>query len=257
MTAPAFSLRNTIVLALQQIALAALLSLLLAGWLHIPDANAFEIASSVVLALLIVILAGAGESLIAFRLVKQSATTRRLLLGTGIFFAAALLWYAISHGIDRLSIKEGDWAGYLNSRFPASLRNLFSFEHLYLLLSWIINALRWLAGGLLSAAAFASLVCAKPLRKLLSIFRSLHYWLSLLLLAIVGSVVTDRLLSWTPGHGLRIEMLSLILRITTVIVLNAISIALLLQALAAAILPLHSAGTDAPETIQPRTAEDP
>lgn len=257
MTLSRFSLRNLAAVALWQIALAALLALLVAGWLHVPDANAFEVLVSILLGLLIAVVAGVGESLIALRMTGRPTTARRLLFGTSVVLVAALAWYAISLGIDHLDAQGGLWAGYLNSRFPASLRNLFSYLHLYLLLSWTWSALQWITAGLLGAAAFALVTCGQPGRGLSTILRSGRYWLSLLLLAIVGAIVTDSILSWTPGRGLAVESFSLLLRLLIVIVLNAISIAFLMRSTARAILRVQSAETDEPETSQPRTADMP
>lgn len=251
------SLRRTLEVILQQIALAALLTLLLVGWLHVPDANTFEVLASGIIALLTVGVAGAGESLIALRLTRRAVNVRHLLRGTGVLFVAALLWVLLSAAVYHLAVDNGLRAGYLNSRLPASLRNIFSFEHLVLWLGWLEDALLWIAAGLLAAGAFALITCSAPLGGLLAIFRSARYWLSLLLLALIGSALTGKLLYWTPGHGLGVEMLSLALRLLTVIILNAATVALLLRSMTWAVLPAQSLGTGAPATSQPRTAENP
>ncbi|WP_446744991.1 hypothetical protein [Silvibacterium acidisoli] len=257
MTVSRFSPGSVAAVALQQIALAAVLLLLVAGWLHVPDANAFEVLASILLALLIALAAGAGESAIALRMVGRPVSARRLLSGTGVVLIAALVWYLISLGIDNLNAKDGLWAGYLNSRFPASLRNLFSYLHLYILLFWMWSALQWISAGLLGAIAFALVACGKLQRGLPAILGSGRYWLSLLLLAIVEAIITGSVLSWTPGHGLTVETFSLLLRLLIVILLNAVSVALLMQSMARAILRLQSAGTGEPDTSHPRTTDIP
>ncbi|GGH15456.1 hypothetical protein [Silvibacterium dinghuense] len=249
--------RSTAALALQQIVLVALLALLLAAWLHIPDANAFEILISIVLGMLIAGVVGIGESVIALRLMRKVISARRLLLGLGIVLIAMLLWYAISLGLEQLSAKEGLWAGYLNSRFPASLRNFFSYEHFYLWLSWILSALQWIVAGLLAAGAFAWIACNAPMRSFRAILLAGRFWMALLLLAIIGVVITGILLSWTPGHGLAVEAFSLVFRVLTVVVLNAAAIAWLLQVMAHVALGVQSVGTDEPPMIQPRTVDIP
>jgi hypothetical protein len=256
MTGSHVSLRSTIVVALQQIALAAILFLLAAVWLHVPDANGFEVLASIVLALLIAGVAGAGESFIALRLTHRQPTVHRLALGIGNVLLAALIWFGISAGLDHLSANDGLRAGYLNSRFPASLRNVFSYGHLYLWFGWVWSVLRWIAAGLLAAAAFAFVTCEAPVRGLLAIFRAGAYWLSLLLV-VIGAVSTGALLDWTPGHGIRTETLSLVVRLAVAVALNAATIAILLQAMAGAVLRIQSFGTAEPESIQPRTADIP
>ncbi len=251
------SLRGMAWIGLQQIALAAGLSLLLLAWLHVPDANAFEVIISVLLALLLASVAGAGESVLALRLTNRSVTMRRLVVGTVAVIVAALLWYGVSLGIDRLSANEGLRAGYLNSRFPASLRNVFTYEHISYGFGLFWSALRWLVAGLLAATTFALITCNVPLRGLLAIIRSGRYWFSLLLLFVTVSMITGSLMHWTPGHGLGVETLSLVLRLLFAILLNAAAVAFLLQAMAAALQRFHSNGTDAPELTQPRTVANP
>ncbi len=155
MSASRSLLRSLASAALQQIALAAVLSLLLFAWLHVPDANAFEVLLSLVLALLIASAAGTGESVIALRMTGRSVTARRLAIGAVAVIVAALLWYGVSLGVDKLSLNDGLRAGYLNSRFPAGLRRAFPYEHIVrgFRLRW--SALRWVAAGRLAAAAFA------------------------------------------------------------------------------------------------------
>ncbi|MEZ2345562.1 hypothetical protein [Terriglobus sp. RCC_193] len=249
--------RRTAIVALQQITLAALLFLLIAGWLHIPDANVFEVLISIVFALLIAGIAGVGQSLIALRLTSRPATVRRVLLGMAAFVLAVLLWYGVSFGVGHFIEKAGLWAGYLNSRFPASLRHVLSFQHLLLCFLWIGGGVKWIAAGLLAAVVFAVVTCTIPVRGFWAILCTADYWLSLLLFVVVGAVLTGALMGWTPGHGLRVEVLSLVARMLLVIVLNAATIALLLQAMARAVVGIQSVGTDAPVTSQPRTAEMP
>ena len=251
------SLRGMAWIGLQQIALAAVLSLLLFAWLHVPDANAVEVVLSVLLALLLVGVLGAGESALALRLTNRSVTTRQLIIGTVAVIVAAMLWYVISLGIDRLSVNDGLRAGYLNSRFPAALRNVFTYEHIANGFRLFWSALRWVVAGLLTAAAFALVTCNVPGRGLLLILRFGRYWLSLLLLLVIGSVITGPLMSWTPGHGLGVETFSLVLRLLLAILLNAAAMAFLLQSMAAASQRSYPGGTDAPESSQPRTVANP
>lgn len=251
------TLRSTVVVALQQIALAALLFVLLAGWLHIPDANAFEVSISVVLAALIAAVAGAGESAIALRLTGRPVTLQSLIPGMVAVILAAVLWYALSLGVDHLGENAGLWAGYLNSRAPASLRNIFSYEHLFQWSSWLGSLVLWVAASLLAAVAFVCATCKRPVACLRAILGSRTYWLSVLLFAVVEGILTGMLMGWTPGHGLGIEAFSLIARLALVVVLNAAAVALLFQTMARAVVCFQSAGIDEPAMSQPRTAEMP
>jgi hypothetical protein len=255
-TAPTFSLRATILTALQQLALAAVLALLVIGWLHVPDANAFEVALSVLLALLIAAVACAGEAFLALRLVRKPCAARRLILGAVAAFFAAILWYLLSLAIEHLQLNDALRAGYLNSRFPASMRRTFSYPHLLLWMGWLWKTLQWIAAGLLAACAFACTTCEAPAKGIFAILRSARYW-ALIVLCVFVTVITSTLLNWTPGHGLAVESISLILRLAIVIALNAAVVALLLQSMAQAILRIQPAGTIAPDATQPRTVDKP
>lgn len=251
------TLRNIVIVGLQQVALAASLFLLIVGWLHIPDANAFEVLISVVLVLLIAVVAGGGESAIMLRATGRPVTLRSLVPGTIAVILATVLWYATSLGVDHLGEKTGLWAGYLNSRAPASLRNLFSFEHLYQWFSWLRSGVCWVAAGLLAAAAFSAATSSSPVTGFRAILRSGSYGLSLLIFVMAESALPGLLMGWTPGHGLRLEALSLVARMLLVIVLNAGAIAFLLLTMARGVLSVQSVGIAEPVTSQLRTAEIP
>ena len=246
--------------ALEQMALAALLSLLLAGWLHIPDANGFEVLASASLAVVLVIVAGAAETAVALHLTQRAMTLRRLLLGVGVLFAAALLWYLVSLGLGRLGQADTLRAGYWNSRLPASLRHTFSYDPLLVGLSWAWGLLRVLVAALLAALAFALITSPTPARGLGVVLRSGRVWLAVALLALHDLFVMPRLLSWTPGHGLAVELLSLILRLCTVLVLAAGALAFWLTSVASRLTATYRVGPapgTAPEPPHPRTADIP
>ena len=73
-------------------------------------------------------------------------------------------------------------------------------------------------------------------------------------------MVTGAALQWTPGHGLRIEMLSLVLRLGFVVLTDGLIACLILCALAECVRQANaayfaSAGT--PVESQPRTVDEP
>lgn len=136
MISSSISMRSIATVALQQIALAAVVFVLVVGWLQIPDANTFEVFGSVVLALVIALIAGVGESAIALRITDRRFTLRSMLIGTIAVLVAALLWWVLSAAINQLSASDALRAGYLNSRLPASLRNIFTFAHLVRWFGW-------------------------------------------------------------------------------------------------------------------------
>jgi hypothetical protein len=76
-------------LVLQQLGLALLVFLLYALWLRMPDASVIDVIGSVVLALVILVVAGVGESSLILRLVGTARSPRGLLRGSLLLFVGA------------------------------------------------------------------------------------------------------------------------------------------------------------------------
>ncbi len=247
-------------LVLQQIGLALLVLALFAVWLRIPDASAVDVIGSVLLAVIVLAVAGAGQASLFLRLCPQPRSMRGLVRGALAILLAVALWFAWDILLIRIEAHNQLRAGYLNSRFPHSMRNLFSYGHLLLWLTWIGTALRWIGGGVLGIAAFAALTAPHPARSAWAALRSGTYWIALLAGGTLANVLTNRLLHWTPGHGLHREMLGLAIRLVLVALLNGTVVSLLLTILAARICGIDSryaipGGT--PDVSQPRTAANP
>jgi hypothetical protein len=73
-------------------------------------------------------------------------------------------------------------------------------------------------------------------------------------------VLTASLIEWTPGHGLRIEMMGLVIRLAVAALIVA-GIACLLLAMVAACVrqtdALYATSAGTPAESQPRTADNP
>ena len=251
-------------LVLQQIGLALIAFLLSILWLRVPDASAIEVIVSVLLGLLVLAIAGAGESAIMLHLAGAARTPWKLLRGALWVLAGALLWLAWSALLDHQRGNVFLYSGYLNSRFPASLRNFFSFQHIVVWLGRTWTLLQWIGFAVLALLVFVATASVRPRRALRIALRSLTCWLAVVLGAIGAAVITDLLMQWTPGHGLRIEMLSLVLRLSFTVLLDATVVCLVLAIMAVCIrragLPDAApqstlAGT--PEESQPRTTDNP
>jgi hypothetical protein len=215
-------------LLLQQLGLAAVVSILFVLWLHVPDSSVIEEALSLLMALVIAFVALGGESFLLLQTCPLSYTDgrKRIQIGALALLAAALLWFAWSALLEHWSASDSLLAGYLNSRVAAHYRNFFSYNHLY---NWLEDAwlvLRWLATGLLLAATLALLLALRRGRAALRLMLSFTYWIVFALAAVVGSYLTHALLQWTPGHGLPVESISLVLRLGTVILVDLILICL-------------------------------
>lgn len=261
MTKPAggaFSLR----LVLEQTGLGLLVFLLSVLWLRVPDASGLDVIGSVCLALIVLWVAGAGESAIVLRLVERKRTPGRLVRGTLLLMLGVALWFAWDSLLDHVRDIYSDSlvAGYWNSRFPHQLRNIFSYNHIVLWLGWLWATLDWIAAGVIAAFVFADIASAKPLRAAVCALRSVGYWCVVVLLAIGVTGATGALLNWTPGHGLRVEMLSLVLRLIAVVLLDGVLVSLLLAMLAWCVRrvdALHATPAGTPNESQPRTVENP
>lgn len=253
----------TVGLWLRQITLALAVFLLAILWMRLPDASAFEVALSALLALAVLALAGAGESAILLRLTAQRPAPRRLLRGTLALLLGCALWLALYLLLDRS--QSGDYlrAGYWNSRFPAAWRNFFSYAHLVLWQEWLRTILDCLWTGIVAAGVLALTAARNPLRAFGFIMRRIVFWAALFFAAFAAIVLTTVLLSWTPGHGLRAEILSLILRLALLLAADGALLCFFLAVVAACILRAETpplpyivpAGT--PEPSQPRTVVNP
>ena len=250
-------------LVLEQIGL-ALLVLLLAGlWLRMPDASWLDVVGSAVLALIAIAVAGAGESTLMLRLAARERTPGRLLRGTLLLLAGAALWFGWCALVDHLHGNDPLRAGYLNSRFPHQLRNFFSYEHILRWLGWMWMALEWIAAGVIAVFVFACTASSRPMRAAGCALRFVAYWIALVLGAAAATAITGLLVDWTPGHGLRVEMMSLVLRLAAAVLVDAVVACLLLAILAMCVRrgddaeEIHSTPAGTPDESQPRRVENP
>ena len=254
-------------LVLQQIGLALLVFLLYALWLHVPDASALDVIGSALLAVVAIAVAGAGESALVLRLAGRARTPERLLRGALLLVAGAALWFGWSALLDGLrgnyNSNDSLWAGYLNSRFPHQLRNVFSYRHILLWLGWMWSILGWIGTGVIAIFVFAGAASARPRRAMAQALRSVAFWIVLVAGAMGAAAITSALIGWTPGHGLHVEMLSLALRLIAAILVDAVVVCLLLAILAACVRRSddagapHSTPAGTPDASQPRTVDNP
>jgi hypothetical protein len=245
---------------LMQCGLALVVLLLSAVWLRIPDSTGFEIAFTVLLGLLILALALGGETALLLQLRGVKLRSIRVLRGAVVLLIASVLWCACSACIDHLSAQDLLRAGYLNSRFSHSSRNFFSFPHLLLWFGWLWIALRWLGTGVLLALAVPAVQMRQLFRPGLRVLGSASYWLEWLTVALLVSFTTDALTSWTPGHGLRAEMISVVLRLGVIAVVDLVLGCYLLTTITAVVerwAIAHATPGGTLETSQPRTEESP
>jgi hypothetical protein len=263
-TRPPSLLRNAYALlsvrfVLMQIGLVLLVFLLSLLWLQMPDASVLEVAASGLLGILILAIAGAGEASLILRLCDRARTRARLFRGALLILFGVALWYAWSVLLAHLQVKDVLHAGYLNSRFPHSLRNVFSYPHILLWLGWMWTTLVWIGAGIITVFAFAMTASVRPVRVIARALGSVTWWLSLLIGIYAATMITDYLIAWTPGHGLRIEALSLIVRFVAIALIDGSIVSLLLAIPAACVRRTDAANqtpAGTPDDSQPRTVEE-
>jgi hypothetical protein len=247
-------------LVLEQIGLALLTFLLYAVWLKVPDASAFEVAGSVLLALIAIAIAGSGESSLFLRLVGHERTRVRLLRGSLLLLGGFVVWFMWSALLDQLRGDDALRAGYLNSRLPASVRYFFSYEHILLMIGWMWTAVEWIGAGVIAIVVFAGTASVQPLRAMLYASRSISYWIVLIVGSATATGITGALLGWTPGHGLRVEMISLVVRLAVATLVDAVLVCLVLAVLAECVRrvdAIYSTTAGTPDESQPRTVDNP
>ena len=256
---PALKLMS-IRLVLRQIGLALLVFLLYALWLRVPDASVIDVIGSAVLALAVLAVAGVGESSLILRLVTVPRSPSRLLRGAALLLVGVLLWFGWSALLDHLHGDDYLRAGYLNSKFPHQLRNIFSFEHIVLWLGWMWTALAWISAGVIGLFVFVFATAVRPLGAMLRALRCLTYWVGVVVGTTVATSLVGSLIEWTPGHGLGIEMLSVVLRLSLAAVIDAALVCTLLAILATCVRQAdaaYAAPAGTPDESQPRTTDNP
>lgn len=223
-------LRPSVVIG--QIAIAAIVFVLCVVWLRLPDASAVEVACSVLLAICIILVATAGETALFLRVLREAPSRRLLLRGALLLTVAGALAVAACLLITHFEGRNGLRAGYLNSRFSPRLRAVFTYEHILLWLGWLGTALTWACSGLLAAIAFALLAAKAPGRAVRLTLGSVAFWVVVLAASVGCVALSGALAGWTPGHGVKREMLSLVLRLSVTVLVDAVVVCFFLAVIA-------------------------
>lgn len=251
-------------LVLQQIALALIVFALVALWLHVPDANFLDVMATALLAILTFAVAGVGESALILHLAGQPRNPWKLFRGTLLLLAGAVVWLAwnalLNHVRGNYNQNDDTLAGYLNSRFPHALRYSFTYEHLLRWIGWAWSILQWIGTAMIAAFVIPTFAAARPRAAIVSTLRSIIWWTAALLGPIAAAFLTATLMHWTPGHGLRVEMLSLILRLSAAVLIDTAILCFLLAILAACIRQsdaLYTTPVGTPADSQLRTTPNP
>jgi hypothetical protein len=239
-----------------QIGLALLVLALAVGWLRVPDASAVDVVGTVLLGLVVLALAGGGEAVLLLRLSRRPVSPARVVLGGVAVLLGIALWLGWSALVGHVGENVSQWEGYLNSRFPHGLRNIFSYEHLYTWTLWLLSFLKWLGAGVVAAIVAGMVVSARPAWAIRAALRSLVYWISFLVAVYVALKFTGWIVDWTPGHGLAVESLSLVLRMGALVVFDGLIVSFVLSLLVAYLTSYETPG-GTPDESHPLTVANP
>jgi hypothetical protein len=247
-------------LIVMQIALAALVFALVVLWLRLPDSSAVSVIATVLLGLIVLALASGGEMFLLLLLCARPRTISRVFKGALLIVAAFAVWLLWSWLITSLESGNGTLAGYLNSRVPASLRNFFSYAHIYRWLDWAGTIFQWIGAGTLAVVVYSLAASLRPRSAIRYALFSARYWVVLVVGGIMASELTGVLMHWTPGDALSLEMFSLIVRLAIVAVADTVIALFVLAVIAVCVQQsdaLYETPAGGPDSSQPLTVEAP
>ena len=213
--------------------------LLFAGfwlWLLLPEASVFQLLLGLFLIGLVgvVFLALVGATLSCYgELHAGGAPTLRSSFGKGL---RHFPWLAIWGLVLVAGYLVVDWAEgyqyqlptYLRSLLPAALRARLTEERLLWLflfllgvVFWVILPALWLPPAAQLAARGFRGFGREGFRAWVRSLKSLQYWLTLALAALIGVYAPIKLMDWTPKQGtsLNLQMTSMVVRLVVAYVL--------------------------------------
>ena len=210
---------------LEQIVGNAVLALLFAAWLQIPDSHAWQLLFS----MFMIAALGAAFLILHVRTIQRMhdpAQPVRQWLACILLAAWGLIAHIAAHCLNTLHDSSAifERAGYWNSKLSASLRPTFSYTRLsdwqqdiFSILLW------WILPALLLPLAVESV--SNGLRSLLSrtircIYTYWPWWLFVGLFAWLGVWISGKLVNWQPGHTVHGELISLTVRFALIYLID-------------------------------------
>jgi hypothetical protein len=179
-------------------------------WLHTPDAHWWQLLFQFILVIAIAVAACAlhGGTINYFQTAHRDPTAtlapafRSALKHLIAFILWALIFFYLWRLIGDLHEYDTRFPGYLRSGFPAWLRNMISEPALDNIYSTLVSILRWviLPALLLPFALFTAdrgFLGLIAFRDWGGKLRSLGYWLTLLVAAILGVYCVSKIAYWT------------------------------------------------------------
>lgn len=226
-------------------------------WLLIPEARIWQLVFAAISGLCIVFaFASLHSGTLAHGLTPSPATLsldfRKSVRHIPWFTLLLVVLLLLMNYFIRLSERGWEISGYFFTRLPHFLQVTIGEEKLNTLVEWKFTVLIWL---ILPAIflPFLSTTSAFGLRKsgMVAAFRCYahwRYWLSAAIAAVVGIWLPHTLMTWTPGHGLRGETISLILRLAAsyvIVIVTWIMISAIVGSFLRKTAPVENTGRDA------------
>ena len=172
----------------------AVLMLLAAAWLQVPDSHSWQFAFSLLSGVVLVVV---FLSLYAFtfRHLVTCATRPPFWRSCLFVLAAVALWWVAQPLIEMGRSHEGLFAGYWNSQSPKWLRYHLGYSSLVAWQERIYDGIEWIWAGLLLPLAMQFAACGRATRA----YRHWFYW------ALCAGVRTGRFVAnlGTRGMGSR------------------------------------------------------
>jgi hypothetical protein len=214
-----------------QLVVNPILFALFAVWLLLPVATVLHVALNIGLALILVVatLSLHGGTMDYFYLANKNENAalnhafRRALHHVVALAICAAVFYMVWRMVDRVEGYQDSLPAYLRSELPAFLRRMISQNALDHAFEAGVFAARWiLAPGLLLPLALQAAhrgfrgFAPDALSVWGKTLRSLTYWIVLILVALLGVLAPQRIMSATPNFDtstFRLELSSLSIRL--------------------------------------------
>lgn len=228
----------------------ATLLVVLAGlaWTRLPDKHAWQVMLSLLIPLVLLAAVLVLEAGTMRRLVNQEQGRIRFFVGAVTLLVwIALIWIAWAL-LDWCDDRVPLWAGYLNSKTPAALRErLFSYEHFQLWLTGLVWIFRWIAVPakvIPHAIASAQWGWRLPWRKVWRVLLNWRWWLAVVLAALIGVALTGHFFNGVPQGTVVHQVWAVILKLAGAYLLAVVSWLMLLAW--AAVMIAHTKSADGP-----------
>ncbi|UWZ82282.1 hypothetical protein [Occallatibacter riparius] len=242
--------------ALQFVGIAVLISIGLL-WTRIPEKNAFEVALTLFVPLLVAAGFLALQAAYLRSLLREPAEPEQHEVSLALGALTLLLWIAIGwilwNFIDRFDANDYQWAMYLNSRFDPDMRSrILTYDHLSKGFDYAAWLLRWvLVPGVLlplGCTAFYGLRRG-PWRRILRVWIAWRWWLVVLLLALIGDVLPRYFFVGDPKGSVQAQVWRVILKLIAAYIVSVLCWILALAWSAALVISPLEASPSSPAAI--------